>query len=216
MVETLVYADGILIESRFGFVSDSDTRGTTLPLSPISGSSIEQRGYKKVHWTERELKSLVESSQFVLVRSVSSLEQNGISVAFTCSDDYDPSRQPREFSCWLNKMRSGTCWVQANWRVTVEGESSVNKLTEVFSSQNTTVQEVGAASSDVAEPATDTTEIYKTAKETVSDEQGQLLRAVEPDHGVLEVKAQRQRVILEFTHSLLSFWCPAGVSCCVG
>ena len=65
------------------------------------------------------------------------------------------------------------------------------------------MQEVGATSSDVAEPATDSTEIYKTTKESVSVEQGQLLRAAEPDQGVLKVKTQRPRYIVEFTHSLL-------------
>ena len=84
----------------------------------------------------------------------------------------------------------------------------MNKLTGVFHSQSTTLQEYGATSStDVAEPATDDTEIYKTANESVFVEQGQLLRAVETDRGVLKVKTQRQRVILQFTHSLLSPWC---------
>ena len=54
------------------------------------------------------------------------------------------------------------------------------------------MQEVGAASSDVAEPATDSTEIYKTANESVSVEQGQLLLAVETDQGVLKVKTQTE------------------------
>ena len=49
MVETLVYDDDILIENRFSLVSELTTRGTTPPLSPFSGSSSEQRGYKKVH-----------------------------------------------------------------------------------------------------------------------------------------------------------------------
>ena len=56
---------------------------------------MEQRAYEKVHWKERGLNTLVESSRLVPVRSVSSLEQHGTSVAFTCSDDYDPSRHPR-------------------------------------------------------------------------------------------------------------------------
>ena len=51
------------------------------------------------------------------------------------------------------RTRSGTFGEQANWRVTVEGESSLNKLARVFPSQNTTVQEVEATSSDVAEPS---------------------------------------------------------------
>ena len=55
------------------------------------------------------------------------------------------------------------------------------------------MQEDGDTSStDVAEPATDDTEIYETANESVSVEQGQLLRAVETDQGVLKVETQRQ------------------------
>ena len=50
------------------------------------------------------------------------------------------------------------------------------------------MQGVGATSSDVAESATDTTEIYKTAKESVSVEPGPLLQAVEPDQCVKKVK----------------------------
>ena len=93
-----------------------------------------------------------------------------------------------------DQTRSGTHWVQANWQVTVEGKSSVNKLAGVFRSQITRVQEGGATSStDVAKPVTDSTEVHKTAKESVSVEQGQLLRAAEPDQCVLKVKTQRQR-----------------------
>ena len=50
-----------------------------------------------------------------------------------------------------------------------------------FPSQNATVQEDGATSTDVAEPVADSTEVYKTTNESVSVEQGQLLRAAEPD-----------------------------------
>ena len=72
----------MVIENRFGFVSELTTRGTTPPLSPTSGSSIEQRGYKKVHWTERGFKTLIESSRLFLVRCVLSLKMNETSVAF--------------------------------------------------------------------------------------------------------------------------------------
>ena len=78
--------------------------------------------------------------------SVFSLERNGTSVAFTCSSDYDPSRQPKPLlqssgvSLLNDQTRSGTHWVQANWQVTVEGKSSVNKLAGVFPSLITTVQ----------------------------------------------------------------------------
>ena len=112
------------------------TRGTTPPLSPIAGSSIEQRGYKKVHWKERGHNTLVESSRLVLVMCVLSLEMeiNGTHVTFTRSDNYDPSRHPRPLlqssrvSLLTDRTRSGTYWVRATWRVTVKGKSSVNKF----------------------------------------------------------------------------------------
>ena len=178
MVETSVYADGMLIESRFCFVSELSTRGKLPPLSPISGPSIEQCGYKKIHWTERELNTLVESSRLVPVMSVLSLEMNGTSVTFTCSGDYDPSRQPKPLlqssgvSLRNDHTRSGTRWVQANWQVTVEGRASLNKLAGVFPSQSTTMQEDGATSStDVPELDADSTEVHETSKESVSVEQ---------------------------------------------
>ena len=68
---------------------------------------------------------------------------SGTSVAFTCSGDYDPSRQPWPLlqsagvSLLIDQTRSGTFWMQANWQFTVEGKSSVNKLAEVFPSQST-------------------------------------------------------------------------------
>ena len=62
-VETSEYDDGMLIGSRFGFVSELTTGGTSPPLSPISGCLTEQRGYKKVHWKERGFNTLVESSR---------------------------------------------------------------------------------------------------------------------------------------------------------
>ena len=69
---------------------------------------------------------------------------------------------------------------------------SRNKLAGVFPSQSTTVQDDRATSStDVAEPAAHSTEVYKTTKESVSVEQGQLLRAADPDQRVLNVKTQR-------------------------
>ena len=87
----------------------------------------------------------------------------------------------------------------------------MNKFGGVFPPPNTTVQEVGATSSDVAELAANSTEIYKTAKETVPVKQGHLIRAVERDQGVIEsdnsATKSYSRVILESTHSLLSSCC---------
>ena len=106
-----------------------------------------------------------------------------------------------------DQVRSGTYWIQANWQVTVGVKSSVNKLAGLFPSPITTSQEGGTTSStDVAEPVTDSTDVDKTSKESVPVEQGQLLRAGEPGRGVLKVKTQRHRGILEFTHSLLGSW----------
>ena len=48
---------------RFGREAELTTRSTTPPLSPITGSSIEQRGCKKVHWKERRLNTLAHSSR---------------------------------------------------------------------------------------------------------------------------------------------------------
>ena len=70
------------------------------------------------------------------------------------------------------------------------------------------------SSTDVAEQFPDATEVGKTSKESVSVEQGQLLRAAKPDQCVLKVKAkpipemptQRQRGILELTHLLPGSW----------
>ena len=62
------------------------------------------------------------------------------------------------------------------------------------------------SSTVVAEPVADSAEVYKTTKEFVSVEQGQLLRAAEPDQCALKVETQQQRDTVEFTHSLLGEW----------
>ena len=77
---------------------------------------------------------------------------------------------------------------------------------------------VATSPTDVAEQFSDPTEVSKTSKESVSVEQGQPLRATEPDQCVLKVKAkpiperptQRQRDILELTHTSVSL-CPVCV-----
>ena len=85
--------------------------------------------------------------------------------------------------------------MQANWQVTVEGKTSVNNLAGVFNSQISTVQESGVASpTHVAQPVADSTEVYKTLKESVE-------QAVEPDQCVLKVKTQRQRYCRVHTHT---------------
>ena len=74
----------------FGYAPDVTSKGTAPPLYSLDGSSIEQRGYKRVHWEKRdsagELKrigsTMVESSVLFPVASVSTLEENGTSVVF--------------------------------------------------------------------------------------------------------------------------------------
>ena len=61
MVETLEYEDGMLIESRFSYVSELTTRGTALALSPISGSSLNSVGTRK--YTGQNVDSIRWSSQ---------------------------------------------------------------------------------------------------------------------------------------------------------
>ena len=81
------------------------------PLSPNSGSSIEQRAYKKVHWTERGYNTF-ESSRLLLVMGVSSLKMNGTSVGFTCSTWQSQLQIPqrerqRRSPCPLNRDSHG-------------------------------------------------------------------------------------------------------------
>ena len=66
----------------FALGAEWTTRGTAPPLSSIAGSSIEQRVYKKVHWKERRLNTVAESSRWVPVMSVLILEMKGTSVGF--------------------------------------------------------------------------------------------------------------------------------------
>ena len=78
-----------------GYAPDVSAKGTALPSFSIDGSAIEQRGCKKVHWEKRDSagetkrvgSTMVESSVLFLVASVSSLEENGTSVVFSCSGD---------------------------------------------------------------------------------------------------------------------------------
>ena len=85
------------------------------------------------------------------------------------------------------------------------------------------IQEGGAASSSdvaVAEPLPNAAEAGRVSRETVPIEQGQPLRAVEPDERsmkvrakpIQEIPAQGQRDIHELTHLPPVLWCPACVS----
>ena len=130
-------------ECPFGYASHVTAKGTAPPLFSIDGSSIEQRGYKNVLWEKRdsgaEMKkidsAMVESSVLFPVASVSSLEENGASVVFSCSGDYYSIRQPTPppsqslgVSCMKLQKRTGTYWLQADRRVTVDDKSSANTL----------------------------------------------------------------------------------------
>ena len=89
------------------------------------------------------------------------------------------------------QRRNGTCWLQADRRVTVDKKSSANTLAGFSFVQMAPIQEGGAASStDVAEPLPNTAEAGKTSKESVSIEQGQPLRAAEPDQRAMKVRAK--------------------------
>ena len=96
---------------RFGRVSELTTRSTTSPLPPRTGSAIEQRGYS----THRSC----QVSWFL-----------GTSVAFTCSDDYDPSRQPRPLlqSSRVSLLADQTRLERLGSKQTGEPRSRANRL----------------------------------------------------------------------------------------
>ena len=85
------------------------------------------------------------------------------------------------------------------------------------------IQEIGAASSSdvaVAEPLPNAAKAGRVSQEAVPIEQGQPLRAVEPDEWAMKMRAKpipetpthRQRDIHELAHLPPVRWCPACVS----
>ena len=82
------------------------------------------------------------------------------------------------------QKRNGTYCLQADRRVTVDDKSSATALIGSSSVQMAPIQEGGAASSSdvvVAEPLPNAAEAGRASQEAVPVEQGQPLRAVEPD-----------------------------------
>ena len=142
--------------------------------------------------------TMVESSVLFPVASVSRLEENGTSVVFSCSGDRylvnQPIPPPSPYSGVSHlklQKRNETCWLQADRRVTVDDKSSVNVLTGFSPVLMAPIQEGGAPSSmDVAEQFPDPAEAGETTEEPVSIEQGQPLRAAEPDQCALKVRAK--------------------------
>ena len=101
------------------------------------------------------------------------------------------------------QKRNGTYWLHVDRRVTVGDKSSANALAGFSSVQMAPMHEGGAASSsDVAVAA------GRASQEAVPIEQGQPLRAIEPDEWAMKVRAkpipetptQRQREVHELTH----------------
>ena len=134
--------------------------------------------------------TMIESSTLFSVSRGSGLELDGISVTFTCSEDSDLSRQPwtllqySDVSLMADQKRSGMWLEKAGWRVTVEDKSTVNKLAGFLPSQIVSMQEGGSVSStDVAKQFPDAERVGEMLMESVSIEQGQLLRAAEPMSG---------------------------------
>ena len=183
----------------------------------IDGSPIEQRGYKKVHWEKRDSGSETKRIGSTMFGSI--VEENGTSVVFSCSGVYNLIRQPTRppsqcqgVSHVKLQKRNGTHWLQSDRRVTVDDKSSANALAGFTSVQVAPIQEGGAASSSdvsVAEPLWNAAEAGRVSREAVPSEQGQSLRAVEPDEWavkvrakpILETRTQRQRDIHELTHT---------------
>ena len=170
-----------------GHTSQLTARGTAPPRMSMDGSSIEQRGYEKVHWRSRDSvgetkrigSTLVESNVSCPVASKFSSEVNGTSVVFTCSGDHNLNRWPMQLprdsgNSQLNgQKRNGTHWMQ-------EGRDtpSTRRLALVRSVKEK-VQPT--SSTDVAEQFVDPTEVGKTSRRSVPVGQGQLFRAAETD-----------------------------------
>ena len=64
----------------FGYAYKLTTKGTTLPLFSIDGSSIEQRQEKKVHWRKRD--SVGEMKEI----GSKMVESNVLIMCHQCSD----------------------------------------------------------------------------------------------------------------------------------
>ena len=119
---------------------------------------------------------------------------------FSCSCDHYLIRQPMRpptqsqgVSHVKLQNHNGTSLLQADRRVTVGDKSSANMLAGFHSVQMAPIQEGGAASSSdvaVAEPLPDAAEAGRTSKESVPIEQGQPLRAVEPDEWAMKVRSK--------------------------
>ena len=85
--------------------------------------------------TKRFGYTMVESSVLFLVASVSSLEENGTSVVFSCSGDHylirhpmPPPSQSQGVSHVKLQKRTGAYCLQTDRRVTVGAKSSANAL----------------------------------------------------------------------------------------
>ena len=194
--------------------------------APLSVCPVEQSGYKKVHLekrdsvdTKRISSTMVESSVlFFLLRVSRVWKRVGGTVAWFDSQCLHHLNL-KEFhtrSC-RNAMEHG---LQADRRDTVDDNSSANALAGFSSVQKVPIQEGEAAwSSDVAEPFPKAAEVGRVSQEAVPIEQGQPLRAVEPNEWATKVRAkplpetptQRQRDIHEVTHLPLVFSYPARV-----
>ena len=137
----------------------------------------EQRGCKGVHWEKRvsvvEMNrigsAMVESSVLFPVASVSSLEENGTSVVFSCSGDNFLLRQlmpPASPSSGISHLqlrkRYGTCWLHTVRRVTVHDKSFVNMLIGTSFTHVAPTQEGEVASTNVAEQFPDFADVGKT------------------------------------------------------
>ena len=128
---------------------------------------------------------MVEPGVSFLVASVSSLEENGTSVVFSCSSDYYLIRQPippPSQSSGVSHMKLQMRNETSDRRITVDDKLSTNTLAGFHSVEMVIIQEGGVASPThvaVAEPLPNAAEVGRTSKESVPIEQGQPLRAAE-------------------------------------
>ena len=182
-------------------MSELTTRGTRPPLSPISESSIEQRGCMKVHWTERGVDR---------VHSVVSCHE-----CFEFEDEWDigcvqPIRVDshsrccnlQEFHCCMVKReverigcrQTGKSWWRANRLWTSWLEFSLHRAQQCkrmeLRHQQTWQNQLQTPQRSIRQrksPCPLNRDIYCEQPNQINV--------------YLKVKTQRQRVALEFTHT---------------
>ena len=167
---------------------------------------------------------MVESSVLFPVASVSSLEENGTSVLFSCSGDYYLTHQPMPpspssgVSQLKLQKRHETSWLHADWSVIVC--EHVDWILACADGANTRGWSCVVIRRDSGRAIAVCCRVWESLTGSRCPLNREPLRVVETDEWALKLKAkpnpeipaERQRDIHELTHLPPVPWCPACVS----